>query len=228
MAIRNDISEDLERDMPGVIPLFPLSGALLLPRAELPLNIFEPRYLKMVHDVMNADQVIGMIQPRDETDRNQRKLYSVGCAGKINAMVETGDGRVLITLEGISRFEVVEELSSATPYRQGHVSFDPYEDDQIVPPDRIGVDRDGLIETLTRFLKRRGLNAEWAAIGKAPDELLVNSLAMISPFSSAEKQALLEADSLKTRAETMMTLMEFALAEFPNEDDEDDTPVRPN
>ncbi len=227
MAVRDDIPGNPERDLPDVIPLFPLSGALLLPRAELPLNIFEPRYLKMVHDVMKADQVIGMIQPHGDADYGQRELYEIGCAGTVNAVVETGDGRLLITLEGVSRFKIVEELRSATPYRQGLVSYEPYLADRMAPPERTGVDREALITTLTRFLKRRGLNAEWAAIDKVSDELLINSFAMISPFSPAEKQALLETDSLKTRAEIMKTLMTFSLADYSGEDN-DDTPLRPN
>lgn len=220
----------LPDSLPAVIPLFPLQGALLLPRAELPLNIFEPRYLAMVQDAMNADQVIGIIQPRDTGDQSRPGLYSVGCAGKIMAMVEADDGRRLITLRGLTRFAILDEMACTTAYRQARVTYDSFKGDLLTPARRAGIDRERFIDTFTRFLERQGLNAEWSAVDKAPDELLVNSLAMVCPFSPAEKQALLEADGLKERTATMIMLMEFVLAEAikDDEDEDDDWSPLPN
>lgn len=195
---------------PSVIPVFPLAGALLLPRGQLPLNIFEPRYLAMVKDVMGGDRLIGMIQPRQAGPQSEPALYDTGCAGRITDFHETDDGRFLITLKGLTRFHVVEELSRMTAYRQVKADYSGFEGDRLTPMREAGIDRAGLIEGLKAYLGRRGLQADWKAIEKAPDETLVNSLAMICPFSPAEKQALLEADSLRTRTETMIALMEMA------------------
>ncbi|GER01580.1 ATP-dependent protease [Iodidimonas gelatinilytica] len=216
-----------DESLPGVLPVFPLMGALLLPRGEMPLNIFEPRYLRMVRDVMGGDRMIGMVQPVDEGQEGDPALYGIGCAGRICSFVETEDGRFLITLKGVTRFKIVEELSSMTPYRQVKADYAPYEGDRLTPMPDAGIARADLIDRLTKFLDRRGLSAEWSAIEKAPDELLINSLAMICPFSPAEKQALLEAKSLRARTRTMISLMEFALAD-PLLDEDDQQPPVPN
>ena len=206
--------------LPKVLPVFPLAGALLLPRGQLPLNIFEPRYLTMVRDAMAGDRLIGMVQPLAPDDgATEPDVYGLGCAGRITAFSETNDGRFLITLTGVSRFRVVEELSTTTPYRQVVADFVAFAEDQRSPVPEQGVDRDGLIGTLKRYLDARGLTADWEAIGKALDETLVNSLAMICPFEPAEKQALLESASLKARTQTMIALMEIGLAGAGEEGD---------
>lgn len=203
--------------LPEVIPVFPLSGAVLLPRNELPLNIFEPRYLDMVRDAMGGTRIIGMIQP-SQNDRLADKpaLYDIGCAGRITAFKETEDGRFLITLQGISRFRVVEELDCTTRYRQVRADYGEFVDDRRIPAERADVDRTGLEERLRRYLDQLGLAADWKAFHAASDERLVNSLAVICPFEASEKQALLEADSLSRRAQTMMALMDFSVAEGDN------------
>ncbi|GAK34839.1 ATP-dependent protease [Iodidimonas nitroreducens] len=224
-----------EEQLPTVIPVFPLLGALLLPRGEMPLNIFETRYVQMVRDAMGSDRIIGMVQPRSTPQsiaggqgNDGAGLYEIGCAGRICSFAETDDGRFLISLKGVSRFRIEEELSSLTPYRQMKVDYGDFEEDRAIPARRAGVDRDALLGSLTRFLEQRGLNAEWSSIEKAPDELLVNSLAMICPFEPAEKQALLEARSLTERTQTMITLMEFSLADPTIDEDDDRPPQMPN
>jgi len=200
--------------LPSVISIFPLAGALLLPRAELPLNIFEPRYLTMLGDVLEGAGVIGMVQPRDESDdAEEPAVFAVGCAGRVTACSETEDGRNLITLEGLRRFQIVEELERTTPYRQAKVDYTPFESDALTPLASAGIDRDGLLARLTPYLEQQELEADWSSIEDASDEALVNALAMMCPFAAAEKQALLEADSLKERVQIMMTLMDFALRE---------------
>lgn len=198
--------------LPEVIPLFPLSGVLMLPRAHLPLNIFEPRYLSMVRDAQVGDRVIGMIQPRDKADkRDNPQLYSVGCVGRIADHRDTPDGRILITLLGLARFTIEEELDCITPYRKAVVSYDRFVDDGVPGVTLAPSGRARLEATLEEYLSARGLDADWDALASAPDERLVNAMAMMCPFDAGEKQALLEADDLDDRAETMMTLMEFAI-----------------
>lgn len=208
--------------LPTVIPVFPLAGVLLLPRAELPLNIFEPRYLEMVRDAMAGESIIGIIQPSEDSAADEPPLFEIGCAGRITAFSETEDGRYLITLCGVQRFRVEEELHRTTPYRQVKVSYDAFAGDLMTPLAEAGVARERLIAVLKAYLAQRGLEAEWSAIESAPDETLVNALAMICPFRPAEKQALLEANSLTERTQSMIALMEFALAEAEDEPDETD------
>lgn len=208
-----DIIHDAD-DLPRVIPIFPLAGALLLPRGNLPLNIFEPRYLAMVRDGLEGDRLIGMIQPLDPEDtRSEPPIYSVGCLGRIHEHRDLPDGRILITLNGVSRFEVREELSRTTPYRKVLVDYDRFADDCRVVETIAREDRAALLADLKRFFHCRGLSPDWDAITQAPDETLVNALAMICPFEASEKQALLEAPTLDDRARTMSTLMTFAIAE---------------
>ncbi|MGF1607173.1 MAG: LON peptidase substrate-binding domain-containing protein [Rhodothalassiaceae bacterium] len=211
-----------EQALPTALPIFPLPGALLLPGGKLPLNIFEPRYLAMVRDAMKTDRMIGMIQPRDEAD--PPALYDIGCAGRITSFTETDDGRYLITLTGVSRFQVVEEMERTTPYRLVRPDFRAFVTDKSGEEPDEAVNRDGLLVSLKRYLDRRGLGADWDAISNAPTGILINSLAMICPFGVPEKQALLEAKSLDERARTMVALMEFAIAEGDNDNEADDPP----
>jgi Lon protease-like protein len=202
-------------DLPDAIPVFPLPGALLLPRGQMPLNIFEPRYLAMVDDALRSGlRLIGMIQP-DESHpgpENKPTLFKVGCVGRITQIAETGDGRYLLQLTGIARFRVEAELAVDTPYRQCRVSYAPFVDDFTARKGEDEVDRESLLRALSDFLKANNLKADWEGIENAPNEALVNALAMMSPYGAAEKQALLEAPDLKTRAEILIAMTEIELA----------------
>jgi Lon protease-like protein len=202
--------------VPDVIPVFPLPGALLLPRGQMPLNIFEPRYLAMIDDALRSgDRLIGMIQP-DPThpgaDPDKPHLFQVGCVGRMTQFAESGDGRYLIQLTGVARFRIAEELSVTTPYRQCRVTYQPFVDDFTPRMGEDEVDRKALLRALTSFLKANNLKADWEGIENAPNEALVNALAMMSPYDAAEKQAMLEAPDLKTRAEILVAVTEIALA----------------
>jgi hypothetical protein len=202
-------------EMPGVIPVFPLPGALLLPRGQMPLNIFEPRYLAMVDDALrDGHRLIGMIQPdvAHAVSTDKPSLYKIGCVGRITQLAESGDGRYLIELTGVARFRVEEELKVATPYRQCRVTYAPFADDFIARKGENAVDRPALLVALTDFLKANDLKADWEGIERAPNEALVNALSMMSPYGTAEKQALLEAPDLKTRAEVLIAITEIELA----------------
>ena len=201
-------------DCPDLIPVFPLSGALLLPRGQMPLNIFEPRYLAMVDHALRTDRVIGMIQPDPEGGGSALapKLYRVGCAGRITQFAETGDGRCLVTLTGIARYRVEEELSAVTPFRQCRVSFHPFSADFTGRAGEEEVDREGVLAALRDFVQAHDLQVDWKGVEQAPNEALVNALCMMSPFGPREKQALLEAPDLKTRAEALIAITEIELA----------------
>ena len=203
-------------DLPEVIPVFPLPGALLLPRGQMPLNIFEPRYLAMVDDALRSGhRLIGMIQPdpaHPGTDPNKPNLFHVGCVGRMTQIAESGDGRYLIQLTGVARFRIEEELSVTTPYRQCKVTYQPFVDDFTPRMGEDEVDRKALLRALTAFLKANNLKADWDGIENAPNEALVNALAMMSPYDAAEKQAMLEAPDLKTRAEILVAVTEIELA----------------
>jgi Lon protease-like protein len=202
-------------DLPKVIPVFPLPGALLLPRGQMPLNIFEPRYLQMVDDAFrDGHRLIGMIQP-DVTHSysNERPaLFKVGCVGRVTQLAESGDGRYILELTGVARFKVLEETTVLTPYRQCRVDFAAFADDFIARKGEEDVDRKALLGALTQFLKANQLKVDWEGIESAPNEALVNALAMMSPYGPAEKQALLEAPNLKTRAEILIAVTEMDLA----------------
>jgi len=203
-------------DLPAIIPVFPLPAALLLPRAEMPLNIFEPRYVAMVDAALAGDRVIGMIQP-DETRAPCTlgpSLCGVGCAGRITAFSETGDGRYMVTLTGVARFAVIEEVMAPTLFRQCRVTAVPYADD-FAPQCEEAVDRAAVIKTFRAYLDAHNLEADWESVHRATNETLINALAMMAPFGNAEKQALLEAPDLRTRAETLVALTEMALAREP-------------
>ena len=204
-------------DLPRTLRVFPLSGALLLPRGHMPLNVFEPRYLALVDDAMKSDRLIGMIQADEESGGETPPLYGTGCVGRITQLAETGDGRYLIELTGISRFRVEEELAVATTYRQCRVSYAEYADDFIARRGEEAVDRKAVLAALTAFLEANSLKADWQGIENAPNEALVNALAMMSPYGPAEKQALLEAPDLKTRAEILVAVTEIELAKAGSE-----------
>jgi uncharacterized protein len=209
-------------DLPNIIPVFPLPGALLLPRGQIPLNIFEPRYLAMIDDSLRGGhRLIGMIQsdPARSGLRDKPPLYSVGCVGRITQLAESGDGRYLIELTGVARFRVEEELRVATVYRQCRVSFASFADDFIARKGEDAVNRRALLAALRAFLEAGDMNADWEGIDKAPNEALVNALAMMSPFGTAEKQALLETPDLKTRAEVLVAITEIELAKKNTEGD---------
>jgi Lon protease-like protein len=208
------------QDLPQVIPVFPLDGALLLPHGALPLNVFEPRYLNMVDDAMAGERIIGLIQTRPGGDPERPLLAPIGCAGKITAFTETSDGRYLITLTGLSRFRAREELPVMTPYRQLRADFMAFEADLEPVRDDDGFDRIRLLRALKDYLEHRSLDLDWETAKAAPAEALVNSLCMALPFEPPEKQALLEAGDLCDRREALVALLEIDAASI----DPDDTP----
>ena len=207
-------------DLPENIPVFPLAGALLLPRGQMPLNIFEPRYLAMVDDSLrDGHRLIGMIQPdpshpdpRQPDPEDKPTLFKVGCVGRITQIAESGDGRYLLQLTGVARFRIEEELKVATAYRQCRVSYVSFADDFIARKGEDEVDRKAVLEALQAFLKANNLKTDWQGVESAPNEALVNALAMMSPYGTPEKQALLEAPDLKSRAEILVAVTEMDLA----------------
>jgi len=199
-------------DLPDTIPIFPLPGALLLPRARLPLHIFEPRYLAMLDDTLKTShRLIGMIQPFEAPGTKEKRLHSIGCAGRLTGFSETEDGRYMITLAGISRFRVTGEVSGFTPYRKAAASWSGFARDLGGPESDPGFQRKPFMDLLCRFFSSRNLSTDWDSMKGADDELLINSLSMLCPFDPEDKQALLEAPSLTTRRETLVTLIEYAL-----------------
>lgn len=194
-------------DLPDILALFPLPGAILLPRARLPLHIFEPRYLAMVDDALKTDhRLIGMIQPLGEG------LHAVGCAGRITALNETDDGRYMVTLSGVSRFSIREEVTGFQPYRRAHPDWESWSADRGAVAADPGLDRTALLSELERYLRQRQLGMEPDALKGVEDEIMVNALAMICPFAPEEKQALLEARDLAARREVLEALLRFATA----------------
>lgn len=200
-------------DLPRIIPVFPLPGVLLLPQGRLPLNIFEPRYVQMVRDAAKSDGMIGMIQTSEPLDaRREPKLYRTGCLGRIISSKDMDDGRILITLSGLCRFDVMEELAHLTPYRQVVADYTRFQDDCDATADHSAVNRPQFVERVKAYLASRGLSSDWKTVEQVPDDALVNSLAMICPYDPAEKQALLEAETVGRRADIMIAIMDFALA----------------
>jgi Lon protease-like protein len=209
-------------DLPEVIPVFPLPGALLLPRGQMPLNIFEPRYLAMIDDALrDGHRLIGMIQPdiAHSGGANTPPLFKIGCVGRITQLAESGDGRYLIELTGVARFRVEQELPVKTEYRQCRVTYSPFVDDFIARKGEEAVDREAVLKALRAFMKANNLKADWEGIDQAPNEALVNALSMMSPYGPPEKQALLEAPDLKTRAELLVAITEIELAKKNTEGD---------
>ncbi len=201
-------------DLPARIPVFPLPAGLLLPRADLPLNIFEPRYIAMIDAVLAGERVVGMIQPDDSKAPCSLgpSLCKVGCAGRLTSFAETGDGRYMVTLTGVARFVIVEEVPTPTLFRQCQVTAAPFAGDFGSPSDETSVDRGSVLKTFRDYLDAHNLEADWDSVGRASNETLINALAMMAPFGTAEKQALLEAPSLKARAETLVAITEMSLA----------------
>jgi len=214
---------DSINDLPGTLPIFPLAGALLLPRGVLPLNIFEPRYVAMVDAALRSgDRLIGMIQPQTvgaaDAGTNPA-IHDIGCAGRITGFNETDDGRILMTLTGICRFKVTQELDAMTPFRQVKADYGPFANDLEAGSGELDVSRTELLDVVRRYLEANNLQADWDAIEQSSNEALVNSLSMISPFGPQEKQAMLEADSLEQRNQILIALAEMALAQTQADDD---------
>ena len=207
-------------DLPPRIPVFPLRGAILLPRATLPLNVFEPRYLAMLDDAMSGARVLGILQPTGSEDDDEREspggkisaLRRIGCAGRITSYQELDDGRVVITLTGVMRFECVGEAETDTPYRIMSVSYDRFAKDLTEGLGEELVDRPNLLRVLKSYLDANRLKTDWSAIQRVSNEFLINALSVMCPYGSEEKQALLEAADLKMRAEVLIALAEMELA----------------
>lgn len=212
MSLSRRPIRDLD-DLPATIPVFPLTGVLLLPHGRLPLNIFEPRYLAMTDDALKTDQrLIGMIQPTEpERAGELQKLHRIGCAGRIVSISETEDRRYLMTLAGLCRFAISQEIDSVRGYRRVAADFSAFADDLKEDSARID-DRPRLLAGLRSFFARHEIKADWDSIQQAPDDRLIVTLAMVCPFEPAEKQALLEAPTLADRARTMIALLELAAA----------------
>jgi Lon protease-like protein len=203
-------------DLPQRIPVFPLPRAILLPRATLPLNIFEPRYLEMIEDVKAGARVLGMVQPEGPEQEgfvpHDARLRRVGCAGRVTAYEELEDGRFAVTLTGVSRFAVAGEETSGKPYRVCAVDYGRFGGDLEAGAGEDDVDRETLLKALKAYLSARNLKADWSAVARSSSEMLVNSLSLASPYGPEEKQALLEAETLKARAEMLVALSEMELA----------------
>jgi Lon protease-like protein len=206
-------------DLPETLPLFPLPGALLLPRGQMPLNIFEPRYLQMIDTAMTGQRLIGMIQPdpAEKAGIGAPPLYRTGTAGRITQLAETGDGRYLVQLTGVARFRLVEEIPATTLFRQAKVDFTTFEGDLEPRLGEDAVDRDAIMRALRAFSKANEIEIDWKHVGEAPSEALVNALCMMAPFGVPEKQALLEADDLKARGDMLVALTEVDLAREGND-----------
>jgi len=212
----------MKQDFPPTLPVFPLSGVILLPRGRLPLNIFEPRYLAMVEEAFAAKRMIGMVQPTGETGPYAMpKLYEVGCMGRIHSFSETDDGRYLISLCGVSRFRIIEELEMYKGFRRVTYDLSAFQADQDVPPP-CAVDRASLIQNIRMYFDVRGIGGQLDLVEKSSDEKLITSLAMICPFNPCEKQALLEAPNLEERCKLLTMLMSMATLER----DQDCQPLR--
>ena len=201
-------------ELPAIIPVFPLAGALLLPRADMPLNLFEPRYVALADDAMRGHRLIGMIQPSPEASSRAKTppLCTVGCVGRITQFAESGDGRIFIVLTGVARFRITSEVLAMTQYRQCAVDYAPFVSDFTPRAGEDEVDRKAVLEALRLFAESTNQEVDWKSINQAPNEALVNALAAMSPFGAKEKQALLEAGDLKTRADVLVAITEMELA----------------
>lgn len=216
---RNPFDPSFEQ-LPETLPIFPLSGVLLLPGGKLPLNIFEPRYLAMIFDALAGHRMIGMVQPVQPggfagdglpSDDGRPKIHRIGCAGRISSFSETDDGRLVLALSGVCRFEIVRELDPAQGgYRRVSAVFSPYRGDLDHAEETVALDRERLMAALAAFFRARNLSTDWDAVKQAADTNLVTSLAMALPFGPAEKQALLEATDTAARAKLLVALLEMA------------------
>ncbi len=205
--------------LPEELPLFPLTGVLLLPRGTLPLNVFEPRYLAMVDAALGQGRIIGIVQPAADGTQglsapDGTNLYRIGCAGRITAFQETGDGRYLMELLGVCRFDIAEELELCDGYRRARPDFAPYTAD-LKTPERLTIDRERLLICLKGYFEQRNISADWDALVEAPDEKLVTTLSMVCPFDPAEKQVLLESANVEARCKTLIGLIESSLRDDP-------------
>ncbi|MBV1933935.1 MAG: LON peptidase substrate-binding domain-containing protein [Parvibaculaceae bacterium] len=212
------------QDLPSTLPLFPLNGVLLLPRAQIPLNLFEQRYLDMFDASLRENRLIGMIQPdgieagEELSDPTAKPLlYKVGCAGRITSFNELSGGRIFITLTGVARFRITQELDTTTKYRQSTIDFNEFKDDLVPAEGKGKISRERLMSVLKQYLETHDMHADWDAINNADDESIVNSLSVISPFGAPEKQALLEAKSLEDRNQMLIALTEVTLAQNDSE-----------
>lgn len=206
-------------DLPATLPIFPLSGVLLLPRGRLPLNIFEPRYLHMTRDALASSRMIGMVQPcAEEPGNGSPTVYGTGCAGRITSFSETEDGRFLITLTGVARFDIQQEVATMRGYRRVVPNWTRFESDLTDSRGAV-VDRTRLLTGLKAFFNLHSITADWDAIKSTTDERLITSLAMICPFAPNEKQALLEAADLEERSRVMTALIEMAVLSRPSNGD---------
>jgi uncharacterized protein len=199
--------------LPDILPIFPLTGALLLPRGHLPLHIFEPRYRKMTEAALSGERMIGMVQPRNpdsETVGDDGRIYETGCAGRIVSFTEVEGGRFLLTLRGVCRFRVAEELPMHNGFRRVRPDYEPYQQD-VEEPVGAALDREGLMGAVHRYVHAKGLTADWSAIKEASDDELVVALSMMCPFEPREKQALLECSDLATRADLLTSLLEMGI-----------------
>jgi Lon protease-like protein len=210
--------------LPAEFPVFPLTGALLLPGGRLPLNIFEPRYLAMIEDSLAAGRYFGMVQPDKRLARGDTGpgLYRVGCLGRISSFSETDDGRYLITLTGLIRFTIIEEVEGARGYRRVRAALNGFAGDLIESPGHLPFERTALLEALRRYFANAGVEANWDAISTMPDSALIVSLCMACPFDPDEKQALLEARDEAERARALLALLE--INSFDDGHDEDEEP----
>ncbi|HRN89409.1 LON peptidase substrate-binding domain-containing protein [Hyphomicrobium sp.] len=204
-------------DLPPRLPVFPLRGAILLPGATLPLNIFEPRYLEMIDDVMSGARMIGIVQPASDGDEESPlgkavALRRIGGAGRVTSYQELDDGRVAISITGVSRFEIVGEAETGKAYRAATVSYDCFAGDLTRGLGEEQIDRERLTRALKSYLHRNNLKTDWSVIDRAPSEFLINALSVMCPYGPEEKQALLEARDLKTRADVLVALAEMELA----------------
>ncbi len=218
MSIQKSPFAPAFEDLPDILPIFPLSGVLLLPGGVLPLNIFERRYLNMTADALKSDtRMIGMIQPTGSQDAGQiarigaagPEVYPVGCAGRIVSFAESSDGRYLITLEGTARFTIVEECDPLRGYRRVRPDYTPYQAD-LDPPGPGLIDRQRMVSALGTYFKANGIEPNWNAVDKMPDDALITFLAMGCPFDASEKQALLEAEDIRRRGDILLTLLEMS------------------
>lgn len=205
-------------DLPSAIPVFPLQGCILLPRATLPLNVFEPRYLAMVDDVLSHDRILGIVQPAGDAGRSESPagkdvpLRRVGCAGRLTGFEELPDGRMAIMLSGICRFSIASEITTITPYRKVEADYTRFAADMMPGAGEDEIDREALLSSLRRYLEAKRLQADWKAIEATGNEALINALALTSPYNPEEKQALLEAATLKDRAKALLALSQMELA----------------
>lgn len=209
----SDMSYRTVADLPEVFPIFPLPGALLFPRGQLPLNIFEPRYLNMIDDALVGDRVIGMVQTTGDGAREHPSICRVGCLGRLASFSETDDGRYLITLEGVCRFVVAEEQPFSKPYREAKADWGPFTLDLTEPTEAELPERQPVLAALQRYIDRNQMKADWDAAKTAPMEALINALCSGCPFTPAEKQALVEAPDLKARCDALIALLDMDVSD---------------